>query len=157
MNPARKFAPEPRIVELASISLRNERRNGITLLRGPCEFDVDTLQHGRRLEKFDDRVGHVFVDEWTTVGRAFRYCIEKFREIVELRSGIRENNACDDVRIGALRKSGDPNWYIKMGERDSQIEERGTTADDELSIERINIRQAPGTIGTNEELVTIDD
>jgi hypothetical protein len=37
-----------------------------------------------------------------------------------------------------------------MGERDSQIEERGTAADDELSIERINIRQAPGAIGTNE-------
>src|SRR6516225_9456825 len=150
MNPARKFAPEARIVELASISLRNQRRNVFSLLRSPGKFNVDTFRHGRRFKKFDDRVGHVFVDEWTTIGRAFRYCIEKFREIIELRSGIRENNASDDVRIGALRKSGDLNWYIKMGERNSQIEERGTAADDELSIERINIWQAPGAIGTNE-------
>ena len=49
-----------------------------------------------------------------------------------------------------MRKSGDLNWYVEMGERDPQIEEGGTTTDDELSIERINIRQAPGTIGTNE-------
>ena len=68
-----------------------------------------------------------------------------------------EKQCAQQYQGRSFAKSTDLNWYAKMGERDSQIEERGTTADDELSIERINIRQAPGAIGTKEELVTIDN
>ena len=66
-----------------------------------------------------------------------------------MRATISGSELCGKVRIS----TGTPKW----AKRDSQIEERGTTADDEFSIERINIRQAPGAIGTKEELVTIDN
>jgi hypothetical protein len=100
---------------------------------------------------------HVFVGKWTAVGRAFGNCIKKLGKVLKHRSRRWKNNARDDVRIGTLRESGDLDWHPEISERNPQIEERRTAADDEFAIKWIDIRKAAGAIGTNEQLITIDD
>src|SRR3974390_2335716 len=43
-----------------------------------------------------------------------------------------------------------------MSEHKSQIEERAPATDDEFAIERIDVGEAAGAVGTNEKLITID-
>ena len=91
---------------------------------------------------------HVFVGKWTAVGRAFGNCIKKLGKVLKHRSRRWKNNARDDVRIGTLRESGDLDWHPEISERNPQIEERRTAADDEFAIKWIDIRKAAGAIGT---------
>src|SRR5690242_4759529 len=44
-----------------------------------------------------------------------------------------------------------------MSERNPQIEQGGTTANDEFAIERIDVGEAAGAVGTNQQLITVDD
>jgi hypothetical protein len=62
-----------------------------------------------------------------------------------------------DVRIGALRESGDFDRHPEISQRNPQIEKRRTTTDDEFAIVRINICKAACAVGTNEQLIAIDD
>ena len=100
---------------------------------------------------------HVFVGKWTAVGRAFGNCIEKLRKVLEDRSRRRKNNARHDVRIGTLREGGDLDRHSEISERNPQIEERRTTTNDEFAIKWIDIGEAAGAIGTDEQLIAIDD
>jgi len=157
MNPAGKFATKARIVELASVSVRDERRQALALRQLLSKSYVDAFQSGSRPEALDNGGRHVFAAKWTAVSRAFGSCIKKLRKVLKYRSRRCENNARDDVRIGPLRESGDLDWHLEISERNPQIEERRTTADDQFAIKWIDICEAAGAIGTNEQLITIDD
>jgi hypothetical protein len=63
----------------------------------------------------------------------------------------------NDVRIGTLRASRNLDWQPEISERNPQIKECRNTTDDEFAIKWIDIGEAARAIGTNEQLITIDD
>src|SRR5262245_58671897 len=142
MNPAGKFAPKTRIVELASVGLGDEHRQALALRQSLSERHVDALRCGGRLEAPDNGGRHLFAAKWTAVGRAFGNCTKKLCKVLEHRSRRWKNDARDDVWIRPLRESGDLDWHPEMSEHNPQIEEGRTTADDEFAIKWIDICEA---------------
>lgn len=71
MNLAGKFAPKARIVKLASVSLRDERRQAFALRQSLSERHVNAFRCSGRLEALNDGGRHVFATKWTAVGGAF--------------------------------------------------------------------------------------
>ena len=157
MYPAGKFAAKARIVELPSVGLRDERRQALALRQFLSERGGGAFRCGGRLETRDERGWEVFIDKWPAIGGAHCDGAEELGEIPKNRSGRGKNNARDDVRIGTLREGGDLDRHSEISERNPQIEERRTTTNDEFAIKWIDICEATGTIGTNEQLITIDD